>query len=63
MEGYIKSLSSTVDDFRNFYKPDKQSVVVDLSDPIEKSLHIVQNSMQQDGINIIKQKSKYPMNI
>ena len=50
---YVQVLSSTVDDFRNFFKPDKDKEFVCLNEPIEKALQIVKTSMENKGINLI----------
>ncbi len=49
---YIKFLSTTIDDFRNFFKPDKQKEFVNLTLPIKRALGIVQVSMSNKGISI-----------
>ncbi len=49
---YVKSLSQTIDDFRNFFKPDKQKEVVSIVEPIQKALKIVTTSMSSKGITI-----------
>jgi len=48
-------LSKTIDDFRNFYKPNKESVIVKLEDVIEKSLNIIKPSLINSNINIIEE--------
>ena len=48
-------LSKTIDDFRNFYKPNKQSIITKLEDVIEKSLNITKSSLIHNNINIIKE--------
>jgi signal transduction histidine kinase len=49
---YVQFLSSTIDDFRNFFKPNKEKVFVRITAPIVKALQIVQASMESKGINI-----------
>jgi len=52
-------LSNTIDDFRYFYKPDKESVTVKLEDVISKSLSIIKASLISSHIEIIQEyKSK-----
>jgi len=48
-------LSKTIDDFRNFYKTNKQSVIKKLKDVIEKSLNIIKPSLVNHSINIIEE--------
>lgn len=48
-------LSKTIDDFRNFYKSNKQSVIIKLQDPIEKSLTMIKPSLIADNIHIVEE--------
>ncbi len=48
-------LSKTIDDFRNFYKPNKKVVVVKLEEVISKSLNIIKASLINDNIKIIEE--------
>ena len=54
IETYVQDLSTTIDDFRNFYKPNKAKKRLLIQDPIEKSLNIVEASMKSHGIMIEK---------
>ena len=49
---YVQYLSSTTDDFRNFFNPNKSKELTALTTPIENALNIVKNSMQKSGIEI-----------
>jgi signal transduction histidine kinase len=49
---YIQTLTSTIDDFRNFFKPDKDVKVVKITDPIQKALQITEIFYPSKGINI-----------
>ncbi len=49
---FVGGLSSTIDDFRNFFKPDKNKEVVFLSELINRALKIVQTSMSSKNISI-----------
>ncbi|XOB60583.1 sensor histidine kinase [Campylobacterota bacterium DY0563] len=51
---YSQYLSSTIDDFRNFFKSDKEKVVFELNDIIEKSLSIIKTSLDSRSISLIK---------
>ncbi len=51
---YIKHLSTTTDDFRNLFNPNKSKERVPLTVPIENALSIVQNQMQNRNIEIVK---------
>jgi len=48
----IQNLSSTIDDFRSFYKPSKAKQVVTLQEPIKKALNILSASLEAKGITI-----------
>ncbi len=51
---YVQYLSTTTDDFRNFFNPNKIKNSVPLTAPIESALHIVEKPMENNGIEIIK---------
>ena len=52
---YVQILSSTIDDFRNFFKPDKNKELVTLTSPVARALHIVSDSMESHNIEITTQ--------
>lgn len=54
IEDYVKSLSTTIDDFRNFYKTDKEQVDVSLQDVVVKALNIINVSLIEDNIKIVE---------
>ncbi len=49
----IEFLTNTIDDFRNFYKKDREKESVNITIPIIKTLDIVQLAINNNGINII----------
>ena len=51
----VQNLTTTLDGFRNFYKPNKKLVTIKLEDVIEKSLNIINLSLASDNIKIIEQ--------
>ncbi len=51
---YVQHLSTTTDDFRNFFNPNKNKDRIPLTLPIESALKIVESSMKRNGIDIIK---------
>jgi len=59
-------LSQTIDDFRNFFKPDKEVLQINIKDILEQTLSIVQDSLKNHNINLIvsfetqKQVYAYP---
>ncbi|MFT5660984.1 MAG: signal transduction histidine kinase [Sulfurimonas sp.] len=48
-------LSETIDDFRNFYKPDKESLNVNLEEVISKALNVIKPSLLNEKIKIIQE--------
>ena len=47
---YVQYMSKTIDDFRNFYKPNKQKESVILKDVIETSLSVIESSLRTKNI-------------
>jgi len=52
ISNYTESLSETIDDFRSFFKPDREMTKTSLTKPIKKALSIVKASMVNKGIEI-----------
>jgi signal transduction histidine kinase/PAS domain-containing protein len=48
----IEHMSSTIDDFRNFFKPDKEKVDFKVSEELAKTLSLVEGSFQGQQIEI-----------
>jgi len=53
IDEYVQVLSSTIDDFRNYFKPDKEKELVSLSTPIQRALTIVTSSLSAKNIEVI----------
>ncbi len=51
---YSQHLSLTIDDFRNFFKPDKIKMESKLEDIIEKAINIIRTSIESKNINLIR---------
>ncbi len=51
---YVEDLSQTIDDFRNFFKPNQDKKLIHLTTPIKRALSIVETSMSSKTINITK---------
>ena len=51
---YTSALSTTIDDFRNFYKPDKKANFIKFSDVAQKSMNLIRASLLTDDIEIIE---------
>jgi len=49
---YLESLSETIEDFRNFFKPNRKKRYVALTEPIENALSILQTSIKNKNIDI-----------
>ncbi len=49
---YVKHLSSTIDDFRNFFRPDKEKEKVNVEELIQNTLKIVREHIESKGISI-----------
>jgi len=52
IEEFVQNLTNTIDDFRNFYKPNKKSVSCTFETVINKSLNIIMASLKNDNIEI-----------
>jgi len=55
IDEYICNLSRTMEDFRNFFKPNKKPVLIRLEEIITKSLKILETSFLTKNIKIIKE--------
>ena len=53
IERLSQHLSSTIDDFRNFYKPNKKLVTTTVEKVITTTLSIIQDSLENDNIEIL----------
>lgn len=48
---FVRNLTNTIDDFRNFYKPNKAAVEMDMTTIINKTLQIVQAAFESKDIS------------
>jgi len=55
MGTYVEHLSETIEDFRNFFKPNKEKTTVNLEEVINKALNIVHPGLLDHHIKIEKQ--------
>jgi len=53
IEFYVQNLTTTIDDFRNFYKSDKILVNKTIDSPINNCLKIMKKDLQSNNIDII----------
>jgi signal transduction histidine kinase len=51
---YTNHLSSTIDDFRNFFKAEKEKTTVSFEELADKSLNIIKLSLETNNIKIFK---------
>ncbi|MEA1983265.1 MAG: ATP-binding protein [Campylobacterota bacterium] len=51
--GYVDNLTRTIEDFRNFYKPNKSSVKSTLREINQKALGIIRASLETDKIEVL----------
>lgn len=49
---YSQHLSNTIDDFRNFFKSDKEKSIVTLEEVISNSISIIKNSLETNEITL-----------
>jgi signal transduction histidine kinase len=54
VDDYVQNLSMTIDDFRNFYKPNKQSAKALICAPIAKALQIIRPLLVSKKIDIVE---------
>ena len=52
IESYVQFLTHTIDDFRNFFKPNKQKESVTLSQLVNRTLDIIGKALEINGITI-----------
>ncbi|MEA3228734.1 MAG: ATP-binding protein, partial [Campylobacterota bacterium] len=52
---YVQHLSTTIDDFRNFFKKDKEQKDISMDAVVHSSLNIIEASISDKGITIIKE--------
>jgi signal transduction histidine kinase len=59
-----KYLSNTINDFRNFFKPNKNSVVINAEDIIEKVRTLLSKSLENNSVNLnVNNNSQNALNI
>ncbi|MBP9490686.1 MAG: cache domain-containing protein [Aliarcobacter sp.] len=58
----VQYLSTTIDDFRNFYKPNKNKTNFNISDTIDKVINLINSQFKANGIKIIKNTDDIKIN-
>jgi PAS domain S-box-containing protein len=51
---YVENLTETIDDFRTFYKPNKERELLTINVPLEKSLSVLKGSFDTYGVTLKK---------
>ncbi len=54
IESYTASLSTTIDDFKNFYNPNKELIKADVTQAVEKALFIMKSSFNHHHVTLEK---------
>ena len=54
INGSVQYLSQTIDDFRNFFKPDKMKTNFNISDVIENTIKLMGSQFKNNNIELIK---------
>lgn len=49
---YVQYLSTTISDFRNFFKPDKEKHSTSLHEIVHRSIQIIGNMLEKEGIKL-----------
>jgi len=52
---FVKTLTTTINDFKDFYKPDKEKKSVCIKDPITKALAIIKDSLITSEIEVVEE--------
>ncbi len=54
LQNYINYMSHTIDDFRNFFKPEKEKSITDFEKIFQTVLGLVQHTLEQNHIQLIQ---------
>lgn len=55
IDNSVHNLSQTIDDFRNFFSPNKEKVVFDISEAFEDTFKLINSQFKNNDIEIIKE--------
>ena len=50
----VDSLTNTIDDFRNFYKPDKTKALSQVNLPVQKAFQILEGSLKVNNVEVVQ---------
>ena len=59
ISNYVQILSRTIDDFRNFYKPDKKTTLTTLDNVVKTSVDIIKSSLEDHQIELLVEYHAY----
>ena len=54
IDEFVKNLTTTIDDFRNFYSPNKEADIALVYEIINKALNIIRDSLASDNIETVE---------
>ncbi len=54
-ENLLEYMSHTIDDFRDFFKPDKEKEEVELTTLVDNAIGLIEKGLEKDHIELIKQ--------
>lgn len=54
IDNSVKNLSTTIDDFRNFFNPHKQKEFFKLSDSLDKTCKLISSQFKNNNIEVVK---------
>jgi len=55
IDSFVKSLSTTINDFRNFYKPNTKKTISNITGPIRNAISIMEHSLNTNNIQLKEQ--------
>jgi signal transduction histidine kinase len=58
----VQYLSNTIDDFRNFFKPNKSKVEFKIQETLNKVINLIDSQFKSNGIKIIKNEENLTIN-
>jgi len=57
LDKFVQSLTMTINDFKDFYKPDFTTSHLLINEPIDKALSIIKDSLKTNGIDVVEKYS------
>ncbi len=53
IDGFVQNLTTTIDDFRGFYRPNKETVRSSFEEVTAKALNVIKGSLENDDVEIV----------